>query len=456
MSSNANDQIILRELKEFKRSGVEDWEAIQKLGTQPKLQRILSRMNKAQKKRLVDQVYSAPASAGGGGVLPSSGPKVKNKNLTITTESSLNEFESAVDEGLLEAVRTFSKWKFAVVMLYQFFLSFGVDLDFMALILLIMDGLTATNVIVQIFSIYALISYVVAFFAMCYKVCQKWDQEPRALGDGQVETKFKLYHVIPLTRVIGFITMYSVEGGEQKRTHDFDEEEDEDVPQSAVDKLSHFNTMIIVNMLSTLTVSIPTLFIGSSKFAEGGMSTSEIVMASFALFQAGTSLTISFISMTLPGWTKICIDIVAEADKLQEMKTKDKENRIQLNKYYSKLRGILQNLVMNLREKNSTPRQMLSEVRTQHNQLKRTYDKNDPVLIEKDIMKLLDPISTCDPLNPELEDLLQNLLTDVSVNLRTVNQKVIEQKVILGYSLSKGEEAFRKENERLREEALMY
>jgi len=455
MGSRAHEQTILRELTQLKKSGVADWEALHQLGMQPKLQRILSRMNKAQKQGLVDQVYSAPVN-GGGSVLPS-GPKVKNKNLTISTETTLNEFESAVDEGLLEAVATFSKWKFAVVMLYQFFLSFGVDLDFMALILLMMDGLTAINVIVQIFSIYALVSYVVAFCAMCYKVYQKWDEEPRALGDGQVETKFKFYHVVPLTRVVGFITMYSVEGGERppKRGHDFDEE-DEDVPQSAVDKLSHFNTMIIVNMLSTLTVSIPTLFIGSSKFAEGGMSTSEIVMASFALFQAGTSLTISFISMTLPGWTKICIDIVAEADKLQEMKTKDKENRIQLNKYYSKLRGILQNLVRDLSNKNSTPQRLLTEVRTQHNQLKRTYDENDPVLIEKDIMKLLEPISKSDALNPELDELLQNLLTDVRVNLRVVNQKVIEQKVILGYSLSKGEMAFRKENQRLREEALMF
>jgi len=319
-------------------------------------------MNRQEKTKLLHMVYQEEQSDAGGTRIPKT-PTVKNEVAAITTERTLVQFENAVDKGLMDAVSKFSVAQYAAVMLYQFFLSFGVDLDFMALILLIMDGLTAENVVVQIFSYYALISYTVAFCAMIYKVKKSWDQKPKVLDDGQVTSVFRWYHVLPLTRVVGFITMYAVESDDIPQK----QQDSESIPQNAVDKLSHFNTMIIVNMLSTLTVSIPTLFIGISRFSEGNMPQNEVIISAFALFQAGTSLTITFISMMLPGWTRICIDTVAEADTLELKKQQDKENRIQLYRYYSRLRTLCQRLARDLGNDKSSVKQKLREVKQQKN-----------------------------------------------------------------------------------------
>jgi hypothetical protein len=281
---------------------------------------------------------------------------------------------------------------------------------------------------------------------MSRKVYQAWDRSPKVVH-GQVETMFRWYHVVPLTRVLGFIVMYSVEG-DSHTVPPANPDQDRDHPESAIVKLSHFNTMIIVNMISTLTVSIPTLFIGTSRFLDGGMLTNEIVISSFALFQAGTSLTISLISMTLPGWTRKCIDVVSAAETLEERKIADRANRTQLLQYYSKIRDILMNLARDLNPNNdSSARRMWSEVRAQHVQLNRFHDQDDPIQMEVEILALLEPVVSIERDDPDLDEKLIFLATDVSVKLREVNQKVIEQKLVLEHQLTPNEKAFNEKNQ---------
>lgn len=451
MVSESQRQAVVRTLQQAKEQNVPEWDAYKALARQKELQKILNRMSGQEKTKLLHMVYQQEQSVAGGTRSPTA-PTVRNEVAAITTETILVQFENAVDKGLMDAVSKFSVAQYAAVMLYQFFLSFGVDLDFMALILLIMDGLTAVNVVVQIFSYYALISYFVAFCTMIYKVCNSFEEEPKAMEDGQVSTLFRWYHVVPLTRVVGFITMYAVENDDKPNQ----QQDSQLIPQNAVDKLSHFNTMIIVNMLSTLTVSIPTLFIGISRFSEGNMPQNEVIISAFALFQAGTSLTITFISMMLPGWTRICIDTVAEADTLELKKQQDKENRIQLYRYYSRLRTLCQRLARDLGNDKSSVKQKLREVKQQKTELSRTYNEEDPIEFEKTLMSILTPVVELDPLAEDMEDALLELHTDVKVVLRQVNEKVIEQKTILGYKLEKKEAEFHKENKKRQDDQLMF
>jgi len=71
-------------------------------------------------------------------------------------------------------------------------------------------------------------------------------------------------------------------------------------------------------------------------------------------------------------------------------------------------------------------------------------------------MSILTPVVNLDPLAEDMEDALLELHTDVKVVLRQVNEKVIEQKTILGYKLEKKEAEFHKENKKRQDDQLMF
>jgi len=431
MMMSDKEVYLFKKIQLAKQDGALRHEALRKVRKDAEAAKILGRISTNVRQNMLKQVYEGNLG-NGGGELPK-GPKAGGGCLNITTERSLREFVSRIDAALAGAVDAFDRILYAKVMLYQFFLSFGVDLDFMALFLLIMSGLNSPNIIIRLFTWYGLLSYTVAFCYMSYQVHLKFDKIPRITQNGQAETMLRWFHVVPLTRVCGFLLMYSNERGKQKAdVSDLSKSvENEELNESAIKKLSHFKTMINVNMVSSITVSVPTLIISLSQCSDGGMSTNDKVTTGFALFQAITSLALSFIAMTIDGWDQKCMDVVSRAELLAQKKIAERQVREHLLRYYERIRGHLTQLCGDLQDGNTSSRQKQIEVKSEYNQMMRNYDTADPVQIEAEIVTILKTITELEKgaQNSDLDDILANALEDLRVQLRTVNKNVVEQKL---------------------------
>lgn len=444
MMMSDKEVYLFKKIQLAKQDGALRHEALRKVRKDAEAAKILGRISTNVRQNMLKQVYEGNLG-NGGGELPK-GPKAGGGCLNITTERSLREFVSRIDAALAGAVDAFDRILYAKVMLYQFFLSFGVDLDFMALFLLIMSGLNSPNIIIRLFTWYGLLSYSVAFCYMAYQVHQKFDKIPKITRNGQAETMLRWFHVVPLTRVCGFLLMYSNERGKQKAdVSDLSKSvENEELNESAIKKLSHFKTMINVNMVSSITVSVPTLIISLSQCSDGGMSTNDKVTTGFALFQAITSLALSFIAMTIDGWDQKCMDVVSRAELLAQKKIAERQVREHLLRYYERIRGHLTQLCGDLQDGNTSSRQKQIEVKSEYNQMMRNYDTADPVQSEAEIVTILKTITELEKgvQNSDLDDILANALEDLRVQLRTVNKNVVEQKLVLNHRLTDAESSF--------------
>jgi len=200
--------------------------------------------------------------------------------------------------------------------------------------------------------------------------------------------------------------------------------------------------MIIVNMLSTITVSIPTLIISMFTFMGGTeLSTTKIVLTSFGLFQASTSLAISIISMVVPGWSRFCVDTVIQSERLEQRKISEREVREKLLKYYLRVKNYLLEFCGTLGNDSQTGRTKYAAVHATYMKMMATYNSNDPIPAEESILQIMESLLQLD--NPDIrtigDDEVEGAKQEADAYLRIYANAVIDQKIVLGHSLDQTE-----------------